>query len=183
MTEDKKLHAKNTLCKILDNIFVERKDLRVGMDYVVPVSFQLNPHSLQPYAVDAQKDNRYFVDFCIGKRVGEEILPGVCITVLNDISPSSRGVHNNAYAFKTLHRQARYGVLLFGMDHIPADVLNDEQLCYIDFIEALGHIFEHEDKLQHVLEKVIEAQLQSGDNISSALFGDSKIRSISKRYS
>lgn len=185
MADDKRALVKQALNDVLQKIAGEHDGLDARMDYIVPTTFQINPHTFEPYVSDSNKSRNYLMDLCIGKRVGKEIMPGVCINVLPDFGNNViNAVHTQAHSIKSIHPQARYGLIFFGISHIPKGIIHptSNDVIHIDFIEAMKDFIDCSDKVFYFLKETVDVQLKSSDNIASALFGDNKVRSMRKAY-
>jgi len=188
--------AKEKIYKTLQEI-TEEAGLDLRMDYLLPTQFQINPHTLELYASDYHKLDKFRLDFCIGKNLGEkhaktglgnEIIPHVCIDLLADfLHPPGK---DKSGCIKAYHPQARYGVLLFSADHInirrhrsseidPAKFfgLNSNEL---DFIDAIGKIIDHPDKLSNHLKDILAEQDSLSNAMLNILSGGGIIRSFKK---
>ena len=159
-------------------------DMTVKMDYIVPTSFRINPSSLEPYTQEGQKEKKYIMDFCIGTKIGEEIMPGLCIQVYGNLPKDMNNRHSVISSLKHKHPQARYGMLLSQCDSIPQTVLTPtaSYMQHIDFIEALGPIL-GSDKIYTTLESLVDVQLISSRIISETIFNEGNVRSLRKTYS
>jgi len=183
MSDEKQVKAQllNFFHKIVGKF---KNDIIVKMDYVVPTYFNINPSNLEPYARDGQKESKYLMDFCIGTKVGEEIMPGLCIQVYNNLPRDMNSIHSVISSLKSKHPQARYGMLLTHCDSIPQTVLSPtaSYMQNIDFIEALKPVL-NSDKLYVTLESLVDVQLRSSRIISETVFNEGNVRSLRKTYS
>lgn len=183
MSDAKQVKAQllNVFQKIVHKI---GNDMTVKMDYIVPTVFNINPSSLEPYTNEGQKEKKYFMDFCIGKKIGEEVLPGLCIQVYGNLPMDINKVHSKLHSLKYNHPQARCGMMLYEGEGIQKDVLRptNDLMRHIDFIEALKPIL-GSDKIYTTLDRLVDVQLKSSRIISDAVFGEREVRSIRKTYS
>jgi len=193
MDEENKTVAKQRIYDILEKIAGEDSDLAVRINYCVPLSISIDPKDFKLYIEQNFKRSKFMMDLCIGKSLEkqyedtgleDEVLPGVCIDLTSDFKRDVYSCSERTRSLRHYYPQARYGVLLIAEDHIGVKrKTNLDSSKEIDFIEAIGNIIEYEDKLDHVLRSIVEAQLQSSKNLAQAIFGDGKLQSIRKTYS
>lgn len=169
-------------CKIASGL-----NLTAKKDYVLPMDIKVHPFTLEPYVADINKDYSYQTNICIGKSISDEdVLPSICMDVQEKILDESivdffNNIAINSSRFKQKHPQIRRGILFFGAKQLSKDIIYSQ--CgfkgYLpDFLEALGPVWGHEDKIHSVLENIIKEQIAASENITRVLFSKSEFHSF-----
>ena len=160
--------------------------LAVKKDYILPMEIKMNPFTFEPYVADIQKNASYLTDICIGRKISDEdVMPGICIQVQENID--ARKINdffeqfcNQNKNFKHIHPQLRRGILLFGPDPIPKEMMYANyniKAPTTDFIEVLGHAWDQEEKISSILEDLIQDQITASENIARVIYGKDEFRS------
>ena len=161
--------------------------LTTKKDYHLPSEIKINPLTLEPYIVDTLHDDIYCMPICIGREISDDdVMPSICIHILENIPKQNAPnflmtISDQNRNVKQIHPQLKMGILLYSSDPIPTEIVRPDYSTVtnaVDFIEVLGHIWDHEDKMVSVLENIIQEQIKSSESIARIMFGKDEFRSF-----
>ena len=155
-------------------------DLKVMQSYQVTKELKIDSRTLALVPI-IEEESSEKVEFCIGKPVAvsdEIVMPRVCIDTGYSLDKDNiSSIIHKAEKFKYIHPYVRYGVLNFRAKELDWK-LASKPLGRIDFIEAVGELMDHPDKLEAHLQELIEQQVSVCENLLNVVEGGAPLRSI-----